>query len=143
MAVEMKLDEEAALKDFRRLEANVMNKIVRPAVGKAMVPVNKTAKALVDKDSLTLQKSIAILRPKTYKATGVVISVVGPRAGFMRVVDGKERRPSKYAHLVEYGTVNKAAKPFLRPALKSNVDNIRNILITEIGKGITKELAKS
>jgi len=98
------------------------NKIVRPAINEAASKINKKAKALVIEETGLLRKSIGVKRATK---RGVVFAVVGPRHGFKREVErtlpSGDRasvlaNPTKYAHLVEFGTRHSPPHPFLRPA---------------------------
>lgn len=62
-------------------------------------------------------KKSTILRPLFY---------VGPRAGGGRKNDGW------YAHFLEYGTVNHAASPFMRPAYEATKKTVQGIIGDEI-----------
>lgn len=85
-----------------------------------------------------LKKSLG-RKSKTYRKTGTVVSVIGPRKGFRTERVGQANiydDPVKYAHLVEYGTSHSSPKPFLRPAwdhnkgriLREQVEAIRRVL---------------
>lgn len=144
MGVKMKLiGGRRVARKFERLSDVAQKRVARPAVKKAMVPVNKTAKKLVAVESKTLKKSIAIGKVKTYKSSGAVVVLVGPKSGFERNIDGETRKPVKYAHLVEFGTINTRARPFLRPALKNNKAEVERIFASEISVQIAKEFARA
>jgi HK97 gp10 family phage protein len=92
-------------------------------------------------DTGLLRKSLG-RRIKVYRQSGIVVAIVGPRRGFKQEIGmsssgkykGKPiyRNPTRYAHLVEFGTgprVQKStgrstgrmgARPFMRPALESS-----------------------
>lgn len=114
----------ADLKGFRELTAkldqlkrSVRNRILRKAVTAAAGIVVNAAKAACPVETGQLRKSIG-KRIKTYRRTGVVVGIVGPRTGFKNATTG--RNPTKYSHLVEFGSATSAAKPFLRPAFDGN-----------------------
>lgn len=163
--------------------------IARKALHKAMAPVQKKAKQkLVDNKSIEtglLKLSIG-RRIRVYSQSGTVVAIVGPRTGFKRMgrgrksrkgtvkslyakmmehgKNGRPRMPSKYAHLVEFGTrphtVGKGdrhpanvrrnekakqtgpmhpgarAKPFIRPAWDENRQASLATLAHEVGAGI-------
>ena len=91
-------------------------------------------------DTGLLAKSIG-RKVKVYRGSGVVVGVIGPQAGFRRIVErpkkGSRRAkfiketlgikygkgtgriimdPNNYAHLVELGSRRSRAHPFMRPA---------------------------
>jgi HK97 gp10 family phage protein len=122
------------------------SKIARRALQMASTPILKTAKRLAPKETGLLRKSIG-RRLKTYRRTGTVFVMIGPRYGFKQLVtlaSGKQhlRNPIKYAHLVELGTANAPPHPFLRPAWDAHKAQaeatIRRIVLEEI----TAEAAK-
>lgn len=93
------------------LPDKVYKRVVRVASRKSMQPVAKAMKAKAPRETGLLKKSIG-LKVKGYKRAGIVVTLVGPRTGFKTevIVDTpngprKEfRDPTKYAHLVEFGT---------------------------------------
>lgn len=116
----------------------VLAKSLRPAAS----PINKAAKANARgfAQSGLLWKSIGIV-VRRYKATGQVLAVIGPRRGFKQTVE-VVRNPTKYAHLVEFGTKHSRAKPFLRPAYDSNRRRAMTIFRSEFWKHFRKEVAR-
>lgn len=128
------------LDSLARLRRTVRNKILRKALTAATTPLMRTVRKLAARESGLLKKSIGRV-VRTYRSSGTVIVVLGPRLGFRQEVSIRPdkvfresggrtikihrprpdqlrviRDPVKYAHLVEYGTKKRAAKPFLRPA---------------------------
>lgn len=125
-----------------RLAAAAQRRIVRPAVRKALSPINKAAKRNCPTETKLLRKSIGS-KVKVYRYSGVVWGGVGPRTGFKRqvTVGGRSewRNPTKYAHLVEYGTRHSPAQPFLRPALDVERPRALGILASEVKARLEKE----
>mgnify|MGYP006935485075 CR=1 FL=1 len=110
-----------------------LNKIVRAAETKAMRPMAKSAKANAPVETGTLKKSIGV-KTKTYRRSGTVVTVVGPRIGFEREVTVETptgerirevRNPSKYAHLVEFGTAAHAVKKGAINVIRHNTERER------------------
>lgn len=132
------------IKKLKGLSTATQKKIVRPSVTKAVRVIAKDAKGRAPKDTGLLKKSIG-QRVKTYRS-GNISGIVGPRSGFKRTVeiDGKAviKNPTKYSHLVEFGTSRKAARPFLRPALEAKKSEAVRIMTTEINANIKKQIAK-
>lgn len=120
-----------------RLEKGVAKKALRKGVTKGAQALAKDAKSRVRTKTKLLKKAIGS-RVKVY-GSGIVNAVIGPRRGFKtdkktkkRVITrfarivGKKRNgkviyqnPTKYSHLVEFGTRHSKAYPFLRPALEA------------------------
>jgi len=90
-----------------------IEKAVAGASVKAAEAVAADARRLVPVDSGELQASIKAMKSK-FKDGGAII-LAGNKKAF-------------YAHMIEYGTVKKAAKPFLRPALKKNKNKTKKII---------------
>lgn len=112
------------------------------------VPIRKAAKqfAKSSKETGLLIKSIG-LNVKTVK--GVTSARIGPRKGFegpsKQVRDRKTGKiktvtpnPIYYSHLVEFGTRNATAKPFIRPA----VDQAKGEVLDAMAKGLEKHLIR-
>lgn len=97
---------------------SVRNRILRPALQAATKPLLDRARANVPVDQGWLRRSLG-RRTQTYRQSGVVMVLVGPRTGWQRnkktgqrkltaygaKLRGKtKQRPTQYAHLVEFGT---------------------------------------
>lgn len=78
------------------------------------------ARQLVPVDSGNLRESIRVVRLK------------GDQRQNVRVYAGNRKRRNEggafYAHMVEFGTVNMPAKPFLRPAFNECKNRIKDIV---------------
>lgn len=137
--------EKALNRKLSRLKEAVNRRVLRKAVTAASKPVLKEAKAKAPKETGLLKKSLG-RRTKTYRNSGTAVAVVGPREGFKKevTVNGKTevRNPVKYAHLVEYGTIQTAAHPFLRSAWEGTKAVARSAMVKAIEDGIDKELSK-
>lgn len=91
----------------------VIEKAVAEASVKAAEQVAADARRLVPVNSGELQASIRAVKSK-FKDGGAII-MAGSKKAF-------------YAHMVEYGTVKKSARPFLRPALKKNKNKTKKTI---------------
>ena len=89
-------------------------------------------------DTGTLKKSLG-QKIKTYRSSKVVVSIFGVRNKLYITPKGK-RNPVKYAHLVEFGTLNNVkANPFMRRSFSSSsnsakravIDKMKQIFLTE------------
>lgn len=130
------------------------DRLWRKVLGQAMLPVLETAKALAPVDSGQLKEHIYMKVQKpmardkasmSYKGEGIIARVtVGPKRQESKQIGvvvkrGKQKtlynhRPVALAH--EFGTAEIAPKPFMRPALSTNVDNV----IQRLGDAIWYEL---
>lgn len=88
------------------------------------------------RDGLGKAAAVSALRDARRAAKGSFAEMfVGPARGVLR-----------YAHLVEFGTVHSAPKPFMRPAWDSNKRQALDIIRKELGTEIimaAKRLARS
>lgn len=120
-----------------RLEKNVAKKALRKGVTKGAQALAKDAKSRAPTRTKIMKKAIGS-KIKVY-GSGIVDAVVGPRRGFKKDKQTKKRvmtrfarivgkkkngkviyqNPTKYTHLVEFGTKHSRAQPFLRPALEA------------------------
>ena len=137
---------EALRKTLNKLASGTQRKAVRPAVSKALTPINKEAKRRAPKGKADegggylrpghrpgdLRRSIG-KRVKVYKYSGVVWGGVGPRKGHADT-------PGLRVHWVEFGRPkhNAPAQPFLRPALQAKRAEALRILGKETWRGIEK-----
>ena len=108
---------------IKRLDAlgseSQTRKMARPAISEAATKINKRMKAYSPQDSGLLKKAIGIKR-MTHR--GVVIAIIGVRHGYKTNVFrstpwGTALRPAdptKYAHLIEFGTAHTPPQSFMR-----------------------------
>ena len=123
------------------MKGAVRRRIVRRPLTAALSPIVKDGKRNAPHESKALRKSIG-KKVRVYK--DAVFGAVGPRTGerFSLEHEGQLRVPSRYAHLVELGTKNRAGDPFLRKALAQNRSKALRIQAAGIKKNILKEAAK-
>lgn len=110
---------------IRKMEDDFRKKTARAMTAAAAGVVKKAAAANVQGnpsiDTGMLQKSIiskAIPRGQTSLTSEHIVTV---RGRGKKKKDGTLSAGAPYAHHVEFGTVNMAAEPFLRPALSANI----------------------
>jgi HK97 gp10 family phage protein len=111
------------MKKLRSIDEKVKKVALQKGIGAAAKIIKDSAKARVRRRSGQLAKSLGS-KVKTFRNTGIVVGVIGPRKGFKIMIDGKPVDPVRYAHLVENGTRRSAAHPFLRPAVEENKDGV-------------------
>ena len=131
---------------FRTLGDRVQRKVTRQAVNAAATPGVKAAKAKVPSESGTLKKSLG-KKVKTYKNTGTVAAIIGPRTDVEGEFNGEVRKPKFYAHLVENGHVDEngnhvPAQSFLRPAMDETQDQALDVMKDKLAAGVVKEAMK-
>ena len=130
------------------------DRLWRKILGQAMLPVLESAKTLAPVDSGQLKDHIymKVQRPMardkssvSYKGEGIMARVtVGPKRQDSKevgVVVKRGKQKTLYNHrpvalAVEFGTADTSAKPFMRTALSTNVDNV----IQRLGDAIWYEL---
>ncbi len=157
---------------FKRMEglkAAVQKKILRKALGEASKVVLKAAKASLDGmtsgDATGQTRRSLGRRTKTFRNTGVVVVIIGPRTGFKVALPGGQwHNPTNIAHLIERGRQAVAARnqrvlsnrvkvfgkvvaavparPFMQTAWNSQLANVERIVREKILEGI-EEAAKS
>ena len=119
------------------------NRIARPAIGAAASAINKKAKSIVVEESGLLRKSVGVKRGTN---TGGPFAVVGPRHGFKQQVERTMPSgyrsyvmsdPTKYAHLIEFGTSHSSPQPFLRPAYDGT--DSKGIIARRMQAGLRKQ----
>jgi len=136
--------DKALMRKLETLASTTQRAAVRPAANYAWTPVNKAAKRKAPVDTGALKKSIG-KKAKTYGGSGVVWVGVGARVGeeYVKTDDrGYKRKPWKYLHIVEWGSADQQAQPFLRPAFDENKDEAERRLIDKTWDYIEK-LARS
>lgn len=128
---------ESLQKQLEQLTQATTKKVLRSSGRKALNVYVKDAKGKVPVDTGNLKKSIGIISAKRQGKEKVNL-IAGPRRakGKEMQVDGetvmKGEMKGYHAHLVEFGTVEMPAQPYLRPALDATQDQIIKTYSEEI-----------
>lgn len=134
-------------KELNGLAKRVKTSVLRKGMTAGLGPVLKTAKSkcpVRDPDprykSGLLKKSLG-KKVKQYRSGSIVVGMVGARHGFRRVTttaDGGEvaQDPTKYDHLVEFGTRHSQPKSFLRAAGDSSKEQFRSAMAAKMNEAI-------
>jgi HK97 gp10 family phage protein len=126
------------------LGAEVAQKTLAKAARKAFLPVLEAAVAKVPVDTGLTRDNIKIMVSKPRQGDSVV--VVGLRiakAPPRQRADGSvASSPDWRWHFIELGTKSVPARPFLRPALDQNADQVVSGLKVELEKAIAQVLRK-
>jgi len=134
---------------LNRLDRTLRGKILRKAVTRAVQPITKDAKRRVPVDTGWLRRSLGY-KLKGYRSSGVVVGIIGPRTGYQttrkrgktltafgqKLTANTWKRPTRYSHLVEFGTYRTRAKPFLQTAWRAGRAQAEATLAAEIAAGI-------
>ena len=118
-----------------------VRRIMRPAIRSGLSVVNRAAKRLVPKRHGRLKKAIGVKVGKS-SANGVSGRVY-VRAGYEGTENGRQVDPRKYAHLVEFGTRNKKATPFMRKAMGDSQAATRQAITQKARQRLRAEVAKA
>lgn len=138
------------LRVLDNLKRATRGKILRKALGAAGKLILWKAKSLAPKETGLLRKSLG-RKVKVYRESGVGVVIVGPRTGFRQDVVRRKGKwlptkmvanPVKYAHLQELGTVHRPARPFLRPSITGQQQQIRDAVAMAVNEGLEAESAK-
>lgn len=149
MAAEFKITGlEPVLAKMRAVTDAVTRKAVRGSASKAMRIVRDAARAnarrIDDPQSAAdIAKNIAV-STKVYPRLGEVRSRVGVRGG-ARPDSSKNPDPKNTGHwrFIEFGTSERAAHPFMLPALENNVDKVVSTFVDDLNTNIDRVAAKS
>ena len=140
--------DKALLKKFKRLGSTVRKRVVRRPLQAALSPVVKATRREAPKGATkAVSKSIG-KRVKTFKDT--VWGAVGPRSDsrfWVQVGVSAEgapvfHKPAKVGHLIEDGTKNVKANPFMKRGFQETRGRAFRIQADGIRKNIAKEAAK-
>lgn len=124
---------------LRKLPDKMAKRVYRQAMSKALTPLVKLMKAYAPKRTGALRRSIT-KNIKTMGARGLIIGMAGPAKG--KKIGGS--RPSRYAHLVEFGTAphyqeklkkmhpGSAPRPFIRRAYQEAAPLMSKIFIEQV-----------
>jgi len=111
------------------------------------------AKSSEDTGLLIKSLGVTVRKGKSGKERGIYTARIGPRTGFGKTIgvrkSGKDagkpirQDPVKYAHLVERGTSQSGAKPFIRPAVDAAGSDVVSAMAAGYEKGLTRAIAKA
>ena len=116
---------------LKQLGPNVASRVGDQALRAAAKPIVEEMKRLVPVRTGALRDSIVVLSEKRRKGDNERVVLIGFR-----------RPVSRRAHLVEFGTATSRAKPFIRPALDSQVGTALDEMGRVLARGITREAEK-
>lgn len=138
---------------LEKLPDAIQQKVVVGATRKATSVIAKEAKDNVPERTGLLKKSIGVAKAKK-KDTPLhhVKFFVVPKSKILfskkvTLADGgtgklKVQANAYYAHMVEYGTKNMVAQPYLRPAMESKADEAVKAFQDYAIKRVDKEIAR-
>lgn len=139
MAIDIHIPHKVLFKTEQALERvtdKVRNRVVKSSLNFAATPISSAAKKNCPKRSGNLKKSIGKKRIDDY-SNGIFQVRIGARTG------PKFKGASRYAHLVEFGTVHSAARPFLRPAFEQNKNEAVDRYKKKVAEGVNKQIRKN
>ena len=123
-----------ALADVKRTK-KLATKAARKALNIAKKEAVKNAKALDNRNTPSKVWKSIVVKTKKSKNRGEVIMSLGFKGGAK-----KNNSDVYYWRFLEFGTVNSVAKPFLRPALYNNIEEITNEFSEKLNDDLMKEL---
>jgi len=137
-----------AIERMRKLPADLRKKPGRSALGKAARVITKAAKAnalrVDDRETgrQIAQNVVQRFRSRYFRATGDLMVSVGVVTERGRIPKGNPDTGAKgntpHWHLLELGTEEMAAQPFLRPAMEQNM----TAAIATFGNALSRQLEK-
>lgn len=136
------------LAQMKAVKDDVKGKSARTAMAKAARIVTNAAKAnarRVDDSTTGRQISQNISQrfaSKTYRATGDIMYRIGVATPKGKIPKGNPdegaKGPTYHWHLIELGTGTVPAKPFMLPALSSNINQATDKFVTELSLSLDK-----
>jgi len=143
---------DAVLRKLKDLPIKVRRSAARKATGKGAAIIRKKAKqnALRVDDPNTGRRIADNIgqrfRSRYFRQTGDTMISVGVLSNRGRIPKGNPDEGAKgntpHWHLVELGTENARAQPFLRPAAESSVSEVFDAVATELERQVGIEAAK-
>lgn len=117
-------------------------KVARSATGAAAQPVKKRAKANIRSSpsiaSGSLLESVIIKRVPRGESNLTSEHIVTVRGRGKVKKDGSRQTEAPHAQLVEFGTVNMPAEPYLGPAFEQEKGNALTAMVDRLKKRIDK-----
>lgn len=132
------LGDKQLVKDLAKFDQKNQRRIARAALKKGAAPTLDLARQLVPVDRGKLKAALAI-KPARGKRNRIGVEInTGTREQLEIEPDDKFYYPS----VVEYGSRNMPAKPFMRPAFDRTKDEALTIVGDEMGKNIVRTLKR-
>lgn len=133
MSISYDINSKALMGVLKTLPKNIQKNVMTGAIRASANVVRDEARRLVPKDTRNLEKSIVSIQRKALN--GEIIFSVTPSKG--------DRYDGWYAHFIEFGTINQAAQPFLRPAFENMQDMALHQAKVYIQERIPEEIFKA
>lgn len=140
------------LAKMRTIEREIRQKGARAALGKSarLVRTRAKQKAMGVDDATTGRKIadnvVQRVRSRYQRNTGDIMISVGVGTDRGPIPKGNpdegEKGNTPHWHLIEMGTEQMRAQPFLRPALDESIGEAINIFVTDMDKQLDRLLAK-
>lgn len=125
------------IRDLRNIEKKELESVVWGAIERGGEKIRRDAIRRAPEDTGALKRSIRCVKHR--KSLGVKVEADYPKH------KGRKQRKTKgkgwvyYAFAVEYGTKDRPAQPFLRPAFNAKEEEIARDIETAIGRAIDYE----
>jgi HK97 gp10 family phage protein len=129
---------------FRKLTAEMQNKVARQATGSAAQVVRKLARRNIQTspsietgsllDAVIVKKLPASETPPFTSAHAVTVRGRGKKSK----KTGRRQASAWYAHFIEFGTVRMPAEPFLGPAIRNGAQDALNAMVEKLRTAIEK-----
>lgn len=123
-------------KALAELPQSTGRSVLRRTGIKALAVVISAAKANVPVDEGKLRDSLRVTTRLSERQRRVHRRLVADGKASVELFAGAEALP--HAHLVEYGTVNMAPRPFMRPAWDEKKHEVLDLIKGELGGEITR-----
>jgi HK97 gp10 family phage protein len=155
------------LNNISRLQNKIEREIARKAIARGLIPIADLARSKASEKTGLMKKAIkstvtkmvsgkVYIDPRVFavknrntKGEFKELKIAGPgrKMKYKDIISNLEEaggktkvlKPAKYAHLLEFGTKNMAAKPFMRPAMAEGKGRALREIQDEIKKGIAEE----
>lgn len=128
---------EAALSE---LPKSTSKAVLRRVGIRALAPVISTARQLVPVDEGQLRDSLRVTTRLSRRQQRLNRKRAADEKAGVELFAGAAALP--HAHLVEFGTFNQPARPFLRPAWDANKGAVLKTIQEELGSEIEKTAAR-
>lgn len=127
------------IKRLSLLDEKLRRKHLKKAVSAGATPTLNAMRAKVAVRTGLLRASLT-KKIKSYKGGAVANATIGARS--IKLVDkkGKKINPARMVHLVEKGSSNQAAQPFMRPAAEQTKSESISIVAKTLADGIAAEV---
>ncbi len=132
---------EETFRRLNKLKWRTRDRIIKRGIKKGAEVLWNYTRARAPSESGLLKKAIAVKITPTRDKNGFwgTVGIDNTVTGFYQ---GRQRRPSQYAHLVEFGTAHAPPRAFMRAAFDAGKRRAEQVFRDEVRKSVIRAVGR-